>query len=215
MLNEHFVLFVIYAHGTGGNHLSNLLSLDHRCQKGFDETAYQESTYNLETYNFKLHKPFFNAHFRHIENLRIDSIKENIEFIRAKSTVLCGHLVEYLWFKKHNISNDKAFKNKKFCVIELPESVDSIAYKRMVTMYPEYLDSFEFHEAKTLYSVENLSKLYQEDDWFVVPSEILFSNTDTLLDYLANQGLLINYNKEQAIAIHETWFNKIKEDITN
>jgi len=191
-------LFIIYPPGLGGNHLANIISMD--------DNYLQRS--ELADYNNNQR----DAHFSKIKNLKLDVIKENIDILKKGNNVLCGHCGEYLWFKDDPFFNSDLFKNKKFCVINPPKSINSLAYQRLIKVLPVYESPYFFQECSTLYSIKYLSKLFDESDWFFVDSELLFTDdVNLLLDDLKLQGLIKNFNHDVVTSMHDTWITSIKK----
>jgi hypothetical protein len=196
MITEN--LFVIFAPGLGGNHLSNLLSLTERFNRNVDFSKYN----NLIDH----------AHFSKIPNLKIKTIGDHLDELLTVNNVLCGHVGEYHWLKQSGIAEQ--FKNKKFLIVSLP-SKDTLAYSRMTSLYPPMLDEYFYQEQRWLYSQEILEKIFEEDDFFEISSEIIFSDNVSKLFEFIDCNFCTTIDRVQAEDIHRLWINKIKFSSTH
>ena len=186
-------LFVIFAPGLGGNHLSNLLALTKRFYRDVNFSKYNTLTTD--------------AHFSKIQNLQINSITKNFDKTLNVNNVLCGHLGEYLWLKQSGTAKD--FKNRKFLIVSRPNK-NTLAYNRMTKYYPPMLNEYFYQEQRTLYSQDCLERLFDEDDFFEISSELIFSDdTDKLFKFIEHE-FCTTIDSKQADYVHQMWINKIK-----
>ena len=188
-------LFVIFAPGLGGNHISNLLSLTSRFHRDVD----------LESYD----SIGANAHFGTIENLKLASVSAHIDVLTTTSNVLCGHLGEYIWLKQSGLA--AKFKNKKFLIVSVPEK-NTLAYKRLTKLLPVIgANEYFYQEQRTLYSQEMLEKIFEEQDFFNISAEMIFSDSaDELLTFIQTE-FCTTIDVLQATKIHQIWINKMKQ----
>jgi hypothetical protein len=185
-------LFVIFAPGLGGNHLSNLISLTPRFHKNFDINNYQDGMKN--------------AHLSVLTNLNQDLILKHQEELLGNSNVLCGHLGEYLWLQNNQL--DHFFKNRRFAVIEFPEK-NSPAWNRLVNYSSYYLNEYFFYEQKTLYSSKYLKLLFDEHDYFYINSENIFTESVNGIVNFVEQQLCTTIDAELAQKLHTIWFQNL------
>jgi hypothetical protein len=192
-------LFVIFAPGSGGNHLANLLSMTERFNRNVDFLKYDTMTDG-------------DAHFSKISNLEIKTIVDNLDELSTVNNVLCGHLGEYLWLKQSGIADQ--FKNKKFLIVSLPDK-NTLAYSRMTSYFPPMLYEYFYQEQRCLYSQEMLERLFQEDDFFEISAEIIFSDDISKLLGFIDREFCTTIDRLQATQIHQLWIDKIKKVYKN
>ena len=191
-------LFIVYPPGLGGNHLMNLLGLDSRYHSDVDYSRY---------FNGRLD----NAHFT--QNIDSRSINSH-EFSIDKINIIPMHLASYLWFCNDPESSKPVFQHRKFCLITMPSDKNSLAAKRLTATCPNYRVEYLYEETRTLYSVQYLSKLFNQHDWFILDSELLFSHDFSRLEHnLRQQGLIQEFNSALAKTIHQLWITSIEAQI--
>jgi len=103
--------FVIFPPGAGGNHLANLLSLEHSFTTRFDNSVY---TTQIDSKNKSVHPDIESG-----TNLDHTYISKNLEQLVNQNTVMCGHLNEYVLFTEQPYF--KQFNNKLFFLMKFPE----------------------------------------------------------------------------------------------
>lgn len=186
-------LFVIFAPGLAGNHLSNLISLSPKFYRDCDLSFYQPG--------------MCNAHVASLKNLNLDIILQQKEALLQNNNVLCGHIAEYLWLKDNQLN--LLFENRKFVTIGFPAK-GSKAYERLVKLKPYYLDDYLFHEQSTLYSQKNLELLFDEHDFFYLSSEDIFTESvGSIVGFVIDQ-LCTDIDQIRAQNLHDIWFSGIK-----
>jgi hypothetical protein len=189
-------LFVIYIPGTGGNHLSNLISLSDRFNRDVDFTKYD---------NFERE-----SHFARYENLEFSD--EVLQTLKHQNNVFPSVIAEYLWNQDRI---NQSLSNRKFIVIESNNCTDNIAKRVKNYYHPGFSDSDRYikFEATTICSVKFFSRLTLESDVTSLPVTTLFSpDVDPIIAFLNKEfGLKIN-DQSFAQHIHTQWyqgFNKI------
>ena len=193
-------LFIVFAPGLGGNHLKNILSLDSKFFTNFDSSGYFQTQSDSGSKK--------NAHFSLVENLSLDSIAKNLEFlINNKNNIFCCHIAEYLWFLDSDYS--KHFKNRQFICMDMPEN-NTLSIDRVIEVSPWMSNRYIFHEFSTLYSSKYLSRLFNETDWFHTSADLLFGdNINLLIDNLIQQGLSVDIDRTVAQELHNAWLANI------
>ena len=146
------------------------------------------------------------AHSTGLSNLNLDQIQQSQQNLSSQTNVFCGHLGEYLWLKAHKL--DSLFENKKFLIIKFPKK-ESIAYQRLTKFKPYYLDDYFFHEQDTLYSKNNLERLFDEHDFFQINSEDIFTESIAGIEDLIVNQLNTSIDRGLAHAYHTTWISNI------
>lgn len=181
-------LFIIFPPGAGGNHLANLVSLSGKYSRAVDFNQYGTG--------------YQTAHFTDNElNLAID--ENGVGQLSQQNNVLCGHLASYIWFNRAGFA--ERFPNKKFVVITAPEH-DTLAFNRASKLCSVYTHPYSYHELNTLYSIECLSALYNEHDWFQISAEDIFQPLpDKILSFL-KQDLWLDVDYDFVKDIHAKWF---------
>jgi hypothetical protein len=183
-------VFVLFAPGTGGNHLANLISTS-------DEFITRASLENYK--NTKSKK----AHFSGITNLGINDIK-NLD--RSKNYVLCGHFGEFYWLELNNLKNK--FKNRQIVLLQPP--YNSELATRVYKQYNPPLGAYYFAEQKSLYTIQVIQRLFNENDFFEISADDIFSDdTSTILDLL-NIKMNLNVDSKLINEIHKVWIDKKK-----
>lgn len=69
-------IFVLFAPGLGGNHLSNIFSLDSRYRRRVTDQMYDDQKKTAHT---------------EIQNISLSSIEKNLDELVDQNNVLCGH----------------------------------------------------------------------------------------------------------------------------
>ena len=77
-------IFVLFAPGLGGNHLSNIFSLDSRYRRRVTDQMYDDQKKTAHT---------------EIQNISLSSIEKNLDELVDQNNVLCGHWLEYVHLK--------------------------------------------------------------------------------------------------------------------
>lgn len=180
----------MFSPGLGGNHIANMLSTDER----------YKTIATIEDY--RKHRGQ-NAHIV-IGNLGLLDTAQS-----TTGNIFCGHFGEFHWkFSENKISK---FDNRQIIIINTPNDTNSLAYKRL-KKYSK-LDEFYVAEQQTLYSIDTFNKLFDEDDFFVIDAEDIFTNSiDKFLKYAINEmNFELNYN--ECKQMHSIWIKKIEEYI--
>jgi hypothetical protein len=181
--------FVIFAPGTAGNHLSNMIATDSKFTSRADKDFYKTLINNAHTSN----------------DLIIDNI---VNQPLTGNTVTCCHLASYIW-NQSKIDQIKA--EKKYIVIELPTHArNSMFLTRLIQLYPYYSNEFLIEELSTFYSVNVVKKLIDTNDITPVTVDKIFNKNPTILvDYLYdNFGLKLG---EQARYMHASWIAMLEK----
>lgn len=200
MNTQGHTLFIVYPPGLGGNHLMNLLSLDQRYHSDIDYSQYLKDRSE-------------NAHFTQNIELRLPQIRSQ-DFSLDKINIIPTHLASYLWFCDNPESAKPEFAHRKFCLINMPANRDSMAYKRFISVCPTYDEEYVYEETRTLYSLQYLKRLFDQHDWFILDSELLFNQDfDQLYQNLYLQGLVQNIDQNLARTIHQRWILSLGHQI--
>jgi hypothetical protein len=93
-------------------------------------------------------------------------------------------------------------------VIQFPHP-DSIAYQRLIKVYPYYKNSYNFHEHSTLYSQKYLELLFDEHDFFYIDSEDIFAKSVTGIVKFITDQLHTTIDQLRAQELHSIWFQNI------
>jgi hypothetical protein len=185
-------LFVIFAPGLGGNHLSNLLSITHRFHRHC---------------NFDLYKNgMINAHITPLSNLDQSKILQHQTALADNNNILCGHIAEYIWLKNNGF--DLLFPNRKFVTIGFPK-IGTVAYQRLVNLKSYYLDQYLFWEQSTLYSQQCMELLFDEHDFFHIGSDDIFTKSVNGVVRFITDQLCTTVDPVQAQQLHTIWFENI------
>jgi hypothetical protein len=185
-------LFVIFAPGLGGNHLANLIGLTDRFNRKYDVNDYRPG--------------ITNAHVSSVTNLQEKTLLANLSELQTQSNVFCGHLAEYLWIQQKQI--DKFFVNRKFLIITFPEKNTS-AYNRLLKICPSLSSDYLFYEQASLYSIQYMSKLFDEYDFFTLSAEHIFTEqVDQLVKFIESE-LYTNIDIDTATKLHNIWYPSV------
>lgn len=185
-------LFVIFAPGLGGNHLANLIGLSDRFNRQYDINGYKPG--------------IANAHLSNITNLQEQTLLPNLLELQNQSNVFCGHLAEYLWIQQKQI--DKFFVNRKFLIITFPEK-NTAAYNRLLKICPSLSSDYLFYEQASLYSIQYMSKLFDEYDFFTLSSEHIFTeHPDQIVEFIKSE-LYTKIDIDTVTKLHNIWYPSI------
>lgn len=178
-------IVVIFAPGSGGNHLANLLSTDKRHQQRI----------SLEKYDHLID----NAH---------PSRFSTFEKISEKPHVFACHFAEYLWHQ-HRFG-----KHSRFILIEFPPQARNHQFlTRIQKLYSYYDNNYLLEELSTFYSAEVFSKISNCGDITPLPVSLLFDPDSTpLIQYLTdNIDIQLDHNIVQCL--HQKWIAMIETSI--
>jgi hypothetical protein len=181
--------FVIFAPGTAGNHLSNLIATDPKFTPRATTNFYNNLTVNAHTSN----------------DIIIDNV---VNQPLTANTVTCCHLASYLW---HQAKIDNIAADKKYLVIEFPQSSrNTLFINRLLQLYPYYANEFLIEELSTLYSVDAVKKLIGANDITPVPADKIFNKDPAdLFAYLHdNFGLQLDYTARN---MHNNWIQMLEK----
>jgi hypothetical protein len=199
-------LIIIFHPGLGGNHLKNLISLNHTiCQTNTTELLNQYQSVSK----------LGNAHFSQILNLRKDQLSKNLNMLKTSSGInlLCGHLGEHIWVKDILDNLEK----RLYLILAPSKDLSTKSHQRICKVNPALKDGgYFYHEICTLYNIENISKLYgiPYHDISVIDADILFSpKLDQLFEFLSEEFLLIfsDSEKNNCNKIHKLWWESLCE----
>jgi hypothetical protein len=182
-------IFILFAPGLGGNHLANIFSLDSRYRPRATDQVYdgQEKTAHVE-----------------IQNLDVLSIQENLHKLVDQNNVLCGHWLEYVYFKKSKLIYN--FPNRTFCVIQMPE-VGSKLYNRFFD-FNHNIPPWLFNEVTLLYKKNYMNRLIDEPNSpfvYINPDLLCSRDIKVLINDVNNQGLEIQVDLAKAQEYHDKW----------
>ena len=186
-------IFVIYALGSGGQHVSNLISQDQQFVPQCSPADYN----NLSSA----------AHFSYQYHLHtLDSIPT--ETLAQQSRVYPHHIHSLL---RVDPSRLKAIPNKIYLVLELPEYNKAIAGRMARWGFEAQGQAYD--ELKLLYSPYILSLILQEpiDKFFGISCEDVWQpDGATLLTHIQNSSPIdLNWNLHTLSIMHEKWYKKI------
>jgi len=182
-------VFVLFAPGTGGNHIANLISTS-------DLYVTRATIREYQTHNQN------NAHVSEYKNLDLENIK-NLE--KPERLVLCGHWGEYCWLMINN--QLEKFQNKKIVIVSVP-TPGTLAYERYTKSVPKDLYSIE--EQRTLYTPAVIEKMFDETDWFVFDPNWIFSDNLENFFKFAKSEMALPLDQSVCQDMHNIWFQNIK-----
>jgi len=186
-------IFVLFSPGTGGNHLANLLSTDKRFTTRCKVADYSDHT-------------GFNAHTSQIKNLSLD----DVDRLKDNNNVLCGHFGEYHWLFLFGLI--EKFNNRQIFIVQVPER-NSFGWERYTNLYP--MSDYFYEEQRSLYSIEIVQKIFNEQDIVSLPSDLLFQpNFNNLQEYIRKECDVDMY-KQDCEQMHSIWYNKLLDSLKN
>lgn len=184
----HRNIFVLFAPGTGGNHISNLLST----AKGFEPRA---TVADYESHADR------NAHVSGIKNLDPQDIAK---IDAGKNNVLCGHWGEYYWL---SLNGDLSrFTDRQLVLVSLPK-INTPAYQRYASRAPrcQYL----VEEQRSLYTPLIYERLFQDKDWFEIDPDWIFTDSlDVFFDFVHTE-MALSIDVSVCRRMHQLWLAKI------
>ena len=183
MILEYF--FIIFAPGTAGNHVANLISTSPRFTARVDEYFYD----NLVG----------NAH-------PITKTETNFE---PAQSVACYHLGQYLWVQDQ-VNATRG--NKRFLLIEFSAgSRTELFTNRILSLYPYYSNCYLMEELSTVYSVNIFEKLTGEHDVTPLPADLIFNTDSTNLVQYLNQNFDLTLDPAVVQRMHTRWITMIQQ----
>jgi hypothetical protein len=181
--------FIIFAPGTGGNHLRNILDA------ALDCNLYTDTDKGLMR----------DAHFSSIKNLDKASLQEHIVAVKnnKNDNFFCGHLGEYLWIKDNNILD--MFPNRKIIVLGIPE-INNLGYAKFIDYSPCYKHPFLYEEIKTIYEQRHIELLLNTEVLHIAANMLFSLDISTLVDFI-NINTSIKTDIDSINAKHSTWID--------
>ena len=197
-------IFVIFAPGTGGNHLANLMSLDSRYAKRFEPEDYDAAVNNNN-----------DAHYATLhggpENLNLHHAWVDFDQIKSQKNVFCGHVLEYLQLKR-TTNLLQQLPNKAFVTIQVP-SPGSRGHDRMIWRYGK-MDNYMLGELAVLYDSPHLKAIFELpeiDVWHYVWPNDLFADDVTPVLQSIQQQLGLQIDLDLAQQLHTKWLQNLQE----
>ena len=188
MINRN--IFVLFAPGTGGNHIANMLATDATFPSRTSADRYQSHDEN-------------NAHVSDINNLQVDQMVSIPE-----RNVLCGHWGEYYWLWDRRWLD--RFPNRQIVIVKLPQP-GSTAYQRYQRFGPS--SQYLVEEQRSLYTPLVIEQMFGESNWFELdPDWIFCESLDGFFDF-AKSDMDLVLDQNQCVKMHRTWFDMIKQSI--
>jgi hypothetical protein len=178
---------IVYAPGTGGNHVANIISMNNTYPIYIDRSVYDDvSTENVH----QLTPTRTTEHFK-IQLFHLGSFISKCRFTNV----------------------DPCAKN---IVISLPKAnLLSLDYQRLVCWAPEYLNQFFLYEHQEYYSYFSLTRLSKIKNWTVIQSSTLFNDDVTDLTQLLSNLLGLDIDLNLARTYHKKWLDKLKQYVDN
>jgi hypothetical protein len=172
---------IVYAPGTGGNHIANIISLDKKYSLSVDLSCYDD----IDSSSPHVHQSLP----RENEKVKIDTL----------------HIGSFL--KK--CKQDNFSSHDKNILILLPKFNESnLAWERLKYWAKQYQDQFIFVEHNQVYSKFLVSKI-SDQEWYTIHSSLLFNENVSWLMSLLNQiGVTVDTGKVQEY--HKKWLKKIQ-----
>lgn len=172
---------VIFAPGTGGNHLANILSTARGFVPRMEWRNYDALSVNA-----------------HPEG---DVVPELT--INDQSRIRCQHLAQCIWQADHQ-------HNQRMVVIELaPEYRTELFEQRVRDLYTWYDDTYLREEISTLYSLWSVTALTGCEDLTAVPVSMLFDkDVKPLLNHVS-KNLDIELDVDLCLHMHQQWIEML------
>ena len=180
----------MYAPGTGGQHLSNILStasgLKSRASVDFYKNHTAANAHVSETFDFEIS----NAKPLH----------------HTTGNVLCTHWAQYYWAMLDGLV--QPFPNRQLIVIPIP-AAGTLAFKRFRDYCPVADDAYLLEEQRSLYTVDMISRTFGETDFHIIPAEWVFCESlDTLCQY-ADEKMHLSLDLESVDIMHACWYQRL------
>jgi len=188
----HKNIFVIFAPGSGGNHLANLLSTDKNLTSRFNSNDYNDNSDR--------------AHYFDTTTLEKDKI--NLKEILKNPGVYASHLFQLLTYRFITLVK------KQFVILTIPKW-NSQGHNRMKSLYNTYNNSYFYLELKWLYTEYNFKKLYNiQDKCIEINGQDLFEDNNFINNLFEKcKELNINLDKDLCYQAHRLWLSKISKDL--
>lgn len=183
-------IFVIFAIGTGGNHLCNLISNSSIFSPRAGPQDYLNHASN-------------NAHCSTPQNLDVTQI-QNISIL--DNQVLCGHWGEFYWLVVNNLI--EKFQNKQIVIVKFPKR-ESIAYDRFVRRSRTDHD-YLIEEQRSLYSRQVVEAVFKIPDIFEIETDMFFTKSLNEFFQFTTTEMNLALDQNRCNSMHQIWFEKIK-----
>jgi hypothetical protein len=181
-------IFTVFAPGSGGNHISNLVSTDPRLISRFELNDYKDKTNK--------------AHY--FDNKVLDKDNIDLKKILNEKRSYGTHFFEFGGF-----GFAKLIK-KSFIVISMPDE-DSKGHTRMKELYPAFQDNYFWYECKSLYTASNFIKIFDiQEPCVEINGNDLFEGRNFIKDLLDKTKTLgLDLDADICKSAHDLWLSKI------
>jgi len=170
---------IIFAPGTGGNHLANMLSMAPGHSARVEWNRYHEFSHNV-------HPDVADGHAE-----------------PGMASVRCFHLAQWLW------QNLGVLDRRVIVLEFAPESRNALFELRVQNLDIWYHDHYLREELSTLYSIDMVRRLSDAQDLTVIPADLLFDPDVTPLVQHVEANLDLRLPKDQVAYMHGCWIRMI------
>ena len=160
---------IVYAPGTGGNHLANLISLDDRYSLSVDMSVYDSGVENAHQLTPRQNENIqINTH--HIGRFITQCIRQPVDLDSINILILLP-----------------------------PRDEKNLAYQRMTSYWPVYKDNFVFFEHTQIYSPFLMSCLLEKNWCTIDSSCLFSKDLKSITSILDQFGISINLDDSMVI----------------
>jgi hypothetical protein len=199
---DYKTLMIIYSAGTGGNHVSNILSTSKNISPRFQTSDYRAALYRKYTNTNQTLKSIHTGITLAVSEEQVDEICEIVNNSKLPY-ILQGHLNDaYNYFEDYR-------ELGRICIIVLEWDKNTSITHRNPTI-GEFNLFLNPTEIKFLYHKENLCKLFSMNPDDVIPvmvDDIVTEDASSVWKTLSNQ-LDLDLDLDFCNSLHTIWYNK-------
>lgn len=221
-LRKNSILYIIYTPGAGGNHLSNLLSLNDDFFKNNNWPTKMTSSETHEEYLLRRYKNIagissvyirgINAHFT---TFPTNDLNQFIEYKTDLLKIIAGHYAIIHNSKNGRVTNDTV---NRVLLMTVPSEGHWINKRYLNHQFGDS-DYPEKYTVEGFLNSNTLGRFTPENEWVstIDPNKIISVNTDEFLkptgvEYLEQlTGILLPESAKTMHLLYLSWFRKLKE----
>lgn len=178
-------IFVLFSPGSGGHHVSNLIST---CDQYLTRATAQDYQSHGNR-NAHFDEDYYNYSFEKVDELRVRAL----------------HLADFMW----NYEKIKLIPNRQILLIKVPSSEkDTLAYRR----YHDYNTALNYYyvmEQELFYSQHIIEQITEENDFHELDPKLFFcDDIGNFIDFVHN-NMGITLDTKECELMHKHWIANV------
>lgn len=178
-------IFVLFSPGSGGHHVSNLIST---CDQYLTRATAQDYQSHGNR-NAHFDEDYYNYSFEKVDELRVRAL----------------HLADFMW----NYEKIKHIPNRQILLIKVPSSEkDTLAYRR----YHDYNTALNYYyvmEQELFYSQHIIEQITEENDFHELDPKLFFcDDIGNFIDFVHN-NMGITLDTKECELMHKHWIANV------